>query len=265
MSRVRFPEPVTTGSPPELELRLGAVTLRGTSVAARATAFAVPEAGAVLDIGRLTPALAGQPVVLVSHTHMDHLAGLLAYLNVRARFHPDEPPAVVLPAGQAESMRRALEAMPGLESVRRRFPLDEIVLGAEPGDVVALPGGVAVAFELGHSVPTLGWRLGADRESRPTLVYALDGEVQPFGDDPALLDGEVALVECTFVERNRRIAARLSRHAHLRDWIELAPRLRCDHLVLAHMPPLDPARAAVLLEPLADAFSGTVVPWVLPR
>ncbi len=262
MGTLRLPHRVGDAGSAELELRLGAVTLRGSSVAARATAFAVPEAGVALDLGRLTPSIVSQPVVLISHAHMDHLSGLLAYLNVRARFHADEPPLLVLPASAADPMRRALELMPGLESVRRRFDLGEVVRGAGPGDTVALPGGGAVAFSLDHSVPALGWRLGAAGGARPDLVYALDSEAGIFGDDPFLLDAAAVVVECTFVERNRRVAARLSKHAHVLDWLELAPRLACDHLVLAHLPPLGAERLRELLAPLAGAFPGTLVPWV---
>ena len=260
MLRTRFPDTVSAGGPVELELRLGAVTLRGSSVAARATAFAVPEAGAALDLGRLSQAVISQPVVLVSHAHLDHLSAVLAYLNVRARFHAGRPPLLVLPEEGAGPLRRALEVMPGLDSVRKRFDLAEIVRGAVPGDVVTLPGGTAEAFALDHSVPALGWRIG-DGGGRPALVYALDSGTAPFSADPSLLDAGASVVECTFVERNRRVAARMSKHAHLRDWEELAPRLTCDHLVLAHLPPVGAERLRELLAPLAEAFPGTLVPW----
>jgi len=261
MSAIGFPGCVASGVPAELEARLGGVTLRGTSLAARATAFAVPELGVALDLGRLTPTLADQPVVLLSHAHMDHVSGILAYLNLRARFHPDAPTRLACPAAVAGPLRQALAIMPGMESVRRRLDLDRAITGVAPGEDVAVPGGVATAFAVDHPVPTLGWRLAAGTGERPLVVFAADGSTAPFVERPELLDARVAIVECTFLEKNRRVAARLSGHAHVADWIELAPRLVCDHLVLSHLPPLGPAAVRRLTRPLADAFPGALVAW----
>jgi ribonuclease BN (tRNA processing enzyme) len=221
--------------------------------------------GVDLDIGRLTPMLAAQPTVLLSHGHLDHTSGILAYLNLRARFHPGQPPRVVAPATVADGLRRALELMPGMESVRKRFRLDEVIVAAEPGVPVPLPGGSATPFAADHGVPTLGWALRRDGEARPALVFAGDGGTAPFTADPGLLDAAVAVVECTFVERNRVIAARLAAHAHLSDWLELAPRLTCDSLVLTHLPPVPAAELAALVRPLADALAGRLVVWAAPN
>ncbi len=258
---IAYPAAVDVALPAELEARLGAVTLRGTSVAARATAFAVPELGACLDIGRLTEALVAQPVVLLSHGHLDHLSGILAYLNVRARFHPASPPRVVAPAGVAEALRAALAVMPGMESVRKRVPLDQAIVPAVPGQSFELTGGSATAFAADHGPGALGWALRLTGRQRPVLGYAGDGSVEPFRADPGLLDADAAVVECTFVEPNRRIAARMARHAHVLDWIEVAPALRCDRLVLAHLPVLPSSDLEALTAPLAAVVAGELILW----
>jgi ribonuclease Z len=259
---IAYPKAVGAATPPELEARLGAVTLRGTSVAARATAFAVPELGVCLDIGRLTEALVAQPVVLLSHGHLDHLSGILAYLNVRARFHPGAPPRVVAPAGVAAALRAALAVMPGMESVRKRVSLGEAIVPAVPGDTVELPGGSATAFAADHGTEALGWTLRLAGRDRPALAFAGDGSVEPFRADPRLLDADAAVVECTFVEPNRRIAARMARHAHVLDWIEVAPALPCDRLVLAHVPMLPASDLESLTATLAAALRGQLTLWI---
>lgn len=251
-----------SAAPAELELALGGVTLVGTSVMARVTAFAVPELGAALDLGRLTPTLAAQPVVLLSHAHLDHLSGVLAYLNLRARFQPEPPPRVVVPAAVAAPLRAALAAMPGMEPVRRRLSLEAAVVGVEPGQTVELPGGSATPFAVDHGAAALGWALRRAGGGRPEVVFGGDSTVEPFRADPALLDAAVAVVECSFLEGSHRLAARLSAHAHLADWLELAPRLACDHLVLAHLPAVEPAELVRLTRPLAEALSGELVLWV---
>jgi len=237
-------------------MRLAGLTLRGTSVAARATAFAVPKLGVALDVGRMSPAMAEQPVVLLSHGHLDHLSGVLAYLNVRARFHTGKPTHLVAPEPVAAALRQALAVMPGMESVRKRLRLEDAIVGAAPGDTVELPHGSATAFALDHGVPALGWSMHRKRRKRPDLVYAADGSTAPFAADPTLLDAAIAIVET-----NRRVAARLAKHAHLKDWLEIAPSLRCDHLVLAHLPPLDAGAIEALVAPLAARFPGRLVAW----
>ncbi len=259
-----MPRAVEVSAPVELEMALGGITLVGTSVAARATALSVPELGVALDVGRLTLRLAAQPVVLLSHGHLDHLAGVLAYLNVRARFHAGVPPRVAAPRAVAESLLAALAVMPGMDAVRKRLRLEDVVLAVEPGETVTVPGGAATAFAVDHGVPSLGWALRLPGEQRPCLVYAGDGTVEPFAAAPALLDAAAAVVECTFVEKNRRIAARLARHTHVLDWVELAPALRCDRLVLAHLPPLPAPELVALTGPLAAAFAGELVLWAAP-
>jgi ribonuclease Z len=257
--------PKVAGEPfaSELELQLAGLTLRGTSVAARATAFAVGEFGVALDVGRMSPTIAAQPVVLLSHGHLDHLSGVLAYLNVRARFHAGEPTRLVAPEEVAERLRQALALMPGMESVRKRLRLDEAIVGVRSNERVTVPGGTAVPFAVDHGIQTLGWALRRTRQRRPALVYAADGSTEPFSANPRLLDAAVAIVECTFLERNRKVAARLAKHAHLSDWISLAPRLSCDHLVLAHLPLMAPAELAALAAPLAEALRGELVLWAL--
>ena len=264
MADVAFPSLRRGAAPPELEWRWGGLTLIGTSIAARATAFAVPDLGVALDVGRMTPLLAAQPVVLLSHGHLDHLSGVLAYLNVRARFHSGELTRLVVPREIRDALRGALDLLPGMESVRKRLDLERAIVGAEAGDRIEFGAGHAVAFACDHGVPALGWRLFRPGRERAVLAYAGDGSTGPVAADPALLDADAAVVECTFVEPNRRIAAQLSRHAHIRDWIEIAPRLPCDRLVLMHLPPLAADELRRLVAPLAAAFPGELVAWA-PR
>lgn len=264
MSEIGFAREADGRFPPELELDLGGLTLRGTSIAARATAFSIPGLEVALDLGRLTPAIAEQPTVLLSHGHLDHLSGVLAYLNVRARFYPDVPPRVIAPDAVAAGLREALAVMPGMESVRKRLRLDRVILGAKEGVRVDLSRGVAQAFATDHGAPSLGWAIYRGREKRAALVYAGDGTTAPFKAAPELLNAHAALVECTFVEKNRRVAAHLAKHAHLKDWLEVAPTLRCNTLVLAHLPPLERTELEWMARPLANAFPGRLVLWAGP-
>lgn len=77
--------------------------------------------------------------------------------------------------------------------------------------------------------------------------------------------GLVAVVECTYLDDNLRLAARLARHAHVKDWVELAPRLTCDTLVLAHLPAAPRAELERAALPLVHALNAPLVLWVNPE
>jgi hypothetical protein len=139
-----------------------------------------------------------------------------------------------------------------------------VLEGAREGDRIDL-GNTAWArgFEVHHGVPSLGWSIGEAGSERPIFAFAGDGTVQPFVRDPTILDAEVAVVDCSFVEDGTRVAARLGGHGHLQDWIDLYPRLPCDILVLAHLP--FGVNAGDILAKL-DGLRGdgpTIVPWVV--
>ncbi len=254
--------PARGRDPWELVLDLGSARIVGGSVAALATAFAIEPLGAAVDIGRCSAVLAAQPTVLLTHCHADHVAGLIAWLSARARRFRGAGCRVVVPAGRRDALLEALSRWPDLDGVRRRLDLRETVVPAVPGECIDLGNGAwAEPFAVHHGVPSLGWRVGQRGERRPLAVFAGDGTVLPFRDDPGLLDAQAAVVECSFVEPGYRVAARLGGHAHLADWLELAPRLRCDRLVLAHLPPdLDPVRLETLVA-AADAQGPPLVAW----
>jgi hypothetical protein len=59
------------------------------------------------------------------------------------------------------------------------------------------------------------------------------------------------------------VAARLGGHGHLQDWIELLPVLRCDALVLAHLPA--EATADQITRLVGNIEEGPlIVPWLDP-
>lgn len=235
--------------PWELALELPGARIVGGSVAALATAFAVEPLGVAVDLGRCSPRLAAQATALLTHCHADHVAGLIAWLAARSRRPRGTASRLVVPAGRREGLLAALRAWPDLDRVRRRVDLEAAVIEARPGDTVELSaGGWARAIEARHGVPALGWQIGLEGAGRPLAVFAGDGTVLPYRERPELLDAEAAVVECTFAEPRTRVAARLGGHAHLLDWLELAPRLPCAVLTLAHLPPeLSPERLEALV------------------
>lgn len=234
----------------ELTMRLAGLEVIGTSIAALATAFAVPRYRTAVDMGRCSPVLAQQDTVLLTHCHSDHVAGLVAWLSAHTRRHSDRPTRLVVPSERREALTRALLVWPDLDGVRRRVDLESVIIGARPGDVVELADGVARAIPADHPVPSVGWALADSSGSRPAIVFGGDGAPGLYREHPELLDAEVAVVDCSFVADGTRIAARLSAHGHVADWSELRPDLPCEELVLAHLPAdLDPDALYGAFEP----------------
>lgn len=262
MREPQFAEPCPSFLPPELRLSLPFGSLVGTSIASRATALAVPELGVGVDLGRLTRTLMLQPTVFLTHAHLDHSSALVAYLNTRVRFFREERTAVWVPELLRDDFLRAFSVLPGMHSVRKRVELSEVLLPAKEGTEVSFSWGHARAFATDHGVPSLGWALYQDNSPRPLVVFAGDGDPLYFTERPELLNAQVAVVECSLLGKNQRVAARMARHAHILDWIELAPQLTCDTLVLAHLPETLLDLAEVRL--LARKFSGRVVVWHSP-
>ncbi len=201
--------------------------------------------------------------MLLTHCHSDHVAGLVAWLSAHTRHYQGAPTRVFIPAERRDPLLEALRIWPELEGVRRRVDLDQVLIPVRSGDRVDLAGdGWARAFEVHHSVPSVGWAIGANRSPRPDFVFAGDGTVLPFQADPSLLDARLAVVDCSFVADGTRVAARLGGHAHIQDWLQIHPDLPCDILVLAHLPA--DARADQIRSMLddIDGRGPLIVPWL---
>ncbi len=261
--RVRFPR--LSSDLWELRLDVEGNSFAGASVAALATAFAIDRFKTAIDMGRCSALLSAQETVLLSHCHSDHVAGLIAWLSAHTRRHRGRPTRVVVPRERRDELLAALKIWPDLDGVRRRIDLEETLVAASPGDTVTLAdGGTATAFAVRHNTASLGWAITADGKSRPAMVFAGDGTVEPFRDSPSLLDAQISVVDCSFIDPGTRVAARLGGHGHLADWIELLPELGCDTLVLAHLQP--ETSAAGILDRLPEELPGSaiVTPWVAP-
>lgn len=259
--RIRYPK--VSSDLWELAFEIEDHSLVGASVAALATAFAVDRFKTALDMGRCSALLAAQETVLLTHCHSDHVAGIIAWLSAHTRRHRGRPTRIVVPEEKRPELLAALEIWPDLDGVRRRVNLAEVLVGASPGTTVDLAqGGTATSFKVRHNTAALGWKISIGNAPRPAMIFAGDGTVEPFRDDPSLLDGDIAVVDCSFIEPGTRVAARLSGHGHLNDWIELLPELRCETLVLAHLAPETTAER--ILERLPEELPGaaTVVPWL---
>nr|HEX4318948.1 MBL fold metallo-hydrolase [Kofleriaceae bacterium] len=268
----------------------GPFTVRGISVGGVYTSLQVPELGLVFDAGAPMRTFGGTDTLLLSHGHADHVGGLAALLGIRALHGKTHPPRVVMPAEIVGDLTVALEALSRLQ----RFPLAIEPIGMAPGDEVELRGDLRVrAVRTFHPVPSLGYvivrrvgrlrpelvglagpeiaarrRAGEDvtvYSERLELAYATDTLVSVLDHSPELYQARVLVMECTFLdERKSLAAARAGCHVHLDELIERADRFENEHVVLMHFSQLyAPGEIAGILDArVPPALRARIVPFV---
>lgn len=243
-----------------LDTSWGELRLVGGSRAGEGTILLLPQLRLALDAGRPSRALVPLQRVLVSHGHLDHLLGVLAWASQRhlQRMGSGE---ILAPASVVPGLRDLLEQAAALEGGE---PYDVTVTPVRAGDVVRVHRDFSLElFPTSHWVETLGCRLMWTRRrirpelegcapdelralrdrgetvthevSTPVLAYLADTGPEVFDAVPGLAEVEVLVTECTFLRPSDRERARRFGHTHLDDIVELAPRLGCRHLVLTHL------------------------------
>ena len=237
----------------------GPHSVSGISVGGVYTSLAVPELGLLFDAGAPLRSLASADTILLSHGHVDHLGALPALLGIRGLANRP-PPRVVMPAEIEAELLSVLASLSRLQ----RSPLEIEPIGLRPGDEISLRGDLRIrAVRTFHPVPSLGYvvirrvaklrlefqgltgpqiaalrRSGTEvtvYEDRPELAYATDTLISAFDHAPELYQARTLIMECTFVdERKSLAAARASCHIHLDEVIERAEQFTNDHVVMMH-------------------------------
>jgi ribonuclease Z len=242
------------------QLSAGPYTIRGVSVGGVYTSLHVPELDVLFDVGIPMRSAAGVGTLLLSHAHSDHIGALVGLLGIRALHGIKTRLRVIMPAEILATVLEVLRAMATLQG----WPLDIEAVGLEAGDRFALRKDLEVrAFRTYHPVPSLGYqilrrvqKLRADLVGLPgaqiaerrrrgeavtdeaehlELAYATDTLVQVIDREPSILTSRVLLLECTFLDERKSIAAaRAGCHIHLDELLERADQLANPHLVLMH-------------------------------
>lgn len=250
---------------PPQEARIGFVhsapyRIQGVSVAGEQAVVHVPELDLVFDIGLCPrPALAS-PTVALTHTHMDHVAGLPYWFSQR---HFQKMPGTarcLAHPKMVEPLRRMMASWVDLE--RQRTP-HEIVPIEPEGEFQLRPNVFVRAIEVSHTTPALAFAvierrsklreefqgLSQDRlrELRtegteitrtveiPLIAYTGDTEPGDFLHRDEFRDAQVVITECTFFEDEHRDRARIGKHIHVEDLRPLLDSWKARDVVIAHV------------------------------
>jgi ribonuclease Z len=241
-------------------VKAGPFTVRGISVGGLYTALHVPELSSAFDVGLAPRSIAGVKRLFLSHGHVDHAGALATMLGIRALMSMPKRLQVFLPEELVDDVTRALAAC----SAMQRYELAIDAIPMRPGRELALGGKLWVrAFRTHHPVPALGYQFfhrvdklrtefaalpGAeiavrrqagedlfDQVDRLELAYATDTLTDVFTDEPSLFSTRVLILECTFLDERKSLAAsHAGFHTHLDDLLDLAERFENQHIVLMH-------------------------------
>jgi ribonuclease Z len=233
--------------------------LEGLSIAGVETCIEVPTLRLVLDMGRCTRTAVREPVVLLSHGHLDHMGAIAQHAARRAMMRMGEStyivPAAV--AREVEGLFNAAGRLDGQVIPRRVVPL-------APGEQFSLGKKRWVRpFETYHRVPSQGYtvwerrhrlrdefrhlpgpKLADLRQSGveidaihevPLLSFTGDTRSEVLERTPELQHTETLVLESTFLDDLVDVAgARSTGHIHLTELLERAALLPRTDIVLSH-------------------------------
>ena len=259
----------------------------GSSLGGIETHVYVPQLRLAIDVGRGPRELIRCEHIALTHTHVDHAAGL-PYIVAMRSFFRLKPPTIYAPEACIEDLRGLIAQWNRLQ----RIDSEANYVGMKPGDTIRIRKDMELsAFRTRHVVPSLGYTLtkrvdklapefvGKDgselrelkaqgvtitRSQRQALLSVSgDTLVELIDDTPELMESQVVILECTFLDDSKPYAAaRQGGHIHLNDLMERTALLRAPRLVLSHFSQLhDWNDIPGLLAPLAEAIDGELWAW----
>jgi ribonuclease Z len=247
------------GNAPVRRMEFERFSIEGYSRAAVQTYWRCPELRLGFDVGAHPWDFMSIPRLFISHTHLDHIAALPAYV-ARRRMMKMERPVVYLPASSVEPVEQLLRAFQQMD--RGRLPCELVPL--EGGMQVELSRELVVTVSSArHRVPALCFvvwerrrklkpqfqglsgdairdlRLGGTEVSHevrvPLLGYTGDTSPQALDACPALLEAEVLISEMTFVApEHTRQRIHKHGHMHLDDYVERSSQFKNRHILAGH-------------------------------
>jgi ribonuclease Z len=241
------------------KLRFGTTHIVGYSVAGEETVVQVPELNVCFDIGRCPYFALTSDTVCISHSHMDHLAGLGYYLSQRA-FQGMKPGTVLVPREIERPVDQLLRSWRDVE--RQGTPYTLVPMMSGKMHEVRRDFGIR-AFATHHGGTSLGYCAISIREKLkpeyhdktgpelaqmkldgieiqyrlevPLVAFLGDTTIGNVFDQPDVQNAEILITECTFFDAEHRTKAKAGKHLHVDQFAEILPKLNNKHIVLGHV------------------------------
>jgi ribonuclease Z len=240
-------------------LRFGSLHVIGYSVAGEETVVQVPELNVCFDIGRSPYFALTSDYVCITHSHMDHLAGLGYYLSQRS-FQGMKPGTILLPREIAAPVDALLRCWRDVE--RQGTPYTLVPMA--PGQLHEVRRDFGIrAFGTHHGGASLGYCVISIREKLkpeyagtpgpelarlrksgveiqyrvevPMVAFLGDTTAGPVFDEPDVQNAKILITECTFFDSEHRSKAKAGKHLHVDALAELLPQLKNENIVIVHV------------------------------
>ncbi|MDR1270454.1 MAG: metal-dependent hydrolase [Planctomycetaceae bacterium] len=265
------------------------LTVEGFSRAAMQTYWRVPELKLGFDLGSQPWSFMGTPYWFVSHTHMDHLLALPAYV-ARRRMMKMEPPTIFLPEESVAAVRQLLNIFSRLDHGSLPCRLN----GVKSGDEMLLSNGLIVSVvKTYHTIPSVGYivwerrkRLKEEYRSLneleirnlaisgvevsqeirlPKVAYLGDSRVQALDENPIMFQADILIMELSFVAKRHR-GERIHKygHIHLDDLVDRQQQFQNGTVIASHFSTryLDTEIETTVRNRLPDMLNGRLVLWL---
>ncbi|HEX8342473.1 MAG TPA: MBL fold metallo-hydrolase [Tepidisphaeraceae bacterium] len=234
-------------------------SLVGYSVAGEETVVQVPEFNVCFDVGRCPQFALTSDLMLLSHGHMDHVAGLGYYLSQR-HFQGMKPGTVLLPRQLDAPVGELLRAWQGVERQQTPFRVEPMCAGE---DYPVRRDFVIRCVATHHGFPSLGYVLMSVREKLkpeytqfsgeelarmkregveiqyklevPLVAYLGDTSYGPVFDHPDVMRAQVLLCECTFFDHEHKTKAKAGKHLHVDDFVKVVDKSQNEHIIVLHV------------------------------
>jgi ribonuclease Z len=219
----------------------------------------IPEWNVCFDIGRCPYFALTSDFVCITHSHMDHLAGIGYYLSQR-HFQGMKPGTVLLPRDIERPVDTLLRCWRDVE--RQGTPYKLVPMSA--GQLVELRRDFGIrAVATHHGGASLGYSIISIREklkpefmgkTGPELAemkkrgveiqYRLEvpvvcflGDTAPgvVFDQPDVQNAQVLITEVTFFEPAHKLKAKAGKHFHVDHFVEVLPKLKNEQILISHV------------------------------
>ncbi|WP_372719466.1 MBL fold metallo-hydrolase [Novipirellula sp.] len=265
------------------------LTIEGYSRAAVQTYWRVNELKVLFDCGGQPWDFMGTPTMFISHTHLDHVAALPAYVS-RRRMMKMDPPVIYLPDSAVDATWDMLQLFRRLD--RGAMPCE--LIGLLPGDETSISREyIVTSLPTRHTIDSLGFVIHQRRhklkpefqglegdkirdlklagteitEETRVPVFAYTGDTSPPGLDnnPVFYEAKTLVSELTFVApEHRKEKIHKHGHMHIDDYRQRADRFQNELIIASHLSTRynDAQVKRLAQKALPDALGGRMKLWL---